>query len=87
MFRPKARAKGIYTMNVTHMQTARAVTIGSGTSVRKIAPPQLPTEELMMNTLILQRPVSAASLLQEVPARFLTAVAIVISFLAPSAPV
>jgi hypothetical protein len=38
-----------------------------------------------MNTLILQRPVSTASLSQEVPARLLMAVAIAIFFLAPPA--
>jgi hypothetical protein len=82
----KSRATGIYAMNVTHMRTARAVPVESDTSVRKIARPQLPTEELMMNILILQQPASAASLPQEVPARLLMAVAIVISFLVPPVP-
>jgi hypothetical protein len=68
------------------MRTARAVTIESGMSVRKIALPQLPTEELMMNTLILQRPVSTASLPQEVPLRLPMAVAIVVFLMVQPAP-
>jgi hypothetical protein len=74
-------------MKAMDMPTARAVTIGSDRSVRKIATPTLQTQEIMMKTLTMKRSIPGASAPAELLARLVLPAAIAAAFLASPAPV